>query len=870
MDTFLQGSLTRLIHFCFLAVRSFFSSWTKRSQIPAAYVAQTQICVGDELDLHHDLVFCRKNQGHKSFTPVSEFDINCLPAGFREQGVLDTIRLLEKLTVLVKTKVVSKHRPSRDRHECYRNVEGFPESGSGWLWSPQKCKFYTDVPCVCMSCIDRGNPTLEWGELRVYTAKHVVFDDAEAYGAELRLFYNNDDTLETVRTLSGVSVDSSDSGGDMCELVVVTHDKNLWAYVTEIISYAYNTKSKFTERSEAANDECERTELNNNLAVIISHPHGCNKQISVGRWLDRKVVRTDGGCLEWVQYVYNTPTCPGCSGAPVYVVGREGWRVTQAPHKGALDLEKRTNISGVGLEWKQLKENDTASAGDVGAGDGASRNSSRGNVISVDDGADDNLSDWDFIDSVFGLHRKTTELDLYCASSAMALSPSSSQTDTGCGYETNSCSMNFVATAEMTDLHRDFRYCASNPSHSTFIPFPNFSPEHLPQTYKELFSTIQHLGNITGRVRASLVSPQRPIHFPHACLSQQPSVVLRFATGWLQLLDGYSGVGIKPCPCVSCHYGPEPFMSWRGFVLRTACHVVFNDEEALRCAVDFCYDSSDLSKVKTLRGVKVIRRDEEADLVDLYVVTHDVQFAEKLRHDIQMFSLRIHEMNRTLAVVAPFLVVIVSHPHGRSKHVSIGLTVMDEAIETDKMQQAAVEGGTSAIEAPSHGQFDSSPASQIAACPLTELPSALQQTPICSLSHLTNDAFDTPTAMNCIRNLTDKDSEQLKLMPQPRLNPSSSICVEIPFKKITSRAILPSSRQTSPGNSSQAQNNCTASCHGYVPSTEPPLFSKPVKYYVVDSCRGSSGAPVMVVKGNGLICWPMTHGRDQRQHCLTE
>lgn len=48
------------------------------------------------------------------------------------------------------------------------------------------------------------------------------------------------------------------------------------------------------------------------LLFIVSHPHGCSKQISLGRWTSADMFHN-----YMVAFHYNTATCPGSSGAQV-------------------------------------------------------------------------------------------------------------------------------------------------------------------------------------------------------------------------------------------------------------------------------------------------------------------------------------------------------------------------------------------------------------------------------------------------------------------------------------------------------------------------------------------------------------------------
>ena len=54
-----------------------------------------------------------------------------------------------------------------------------------------------------------------------------------------------------------------------------------------------------------------------NLCVVVSHPqYGMSKKVSVGKMKDRHDLKNYDSCM----FHYITPTCPGSSGAPVFIV----------------------------------------------------------------------------------------------------------------------------------------------------------------------------------------------------------------------------------------------------------------------------------------------------------------------------------------------------------------------------------------------------------------------------------------------------------------------------------------------------------------------------------------------------------------------
>ncbi|KAK0042310.1 hypothetical protein Bpfe_028285 [Biomphalaria pfeifferi] len=78
------------------------------------------------------------------------------------------------------------------------------------------------------------------------------------------------------------------------------------------------------------------------MAVVVSHPHGCSKQISLGQWLEK----VKGEEENVFKHTYTACTCPGSSGAPVYFAGftfncnvSYGFQFNERAHSGAFGKE---------------------------------------------------------------------------------------------------------------------------------------------------------------------------------------------------------------------------------------------------------------------------------------------------------------------------------------------------------------------------------------------------------------------------------------------------------------------------------------------------------------------------------------------------
>ncbi|BFZ22101.1 hypothetical protein BsWGS_25140 [Bradybaena similaris] len=74
-----------------------------------------------------------------------------------------------------------------------------------------------------------------------------------------------------------------------------------------------------------------------NLVIVVSHPHGCGKYVSLGVYTSRQEVPDDFGTNEFLReipaafYTYTAHTCPGSSGGPVFILSKEnvGRAITQ-------------------------------------------------------------------------------------------------------------------------------------------------------------------------------------------------------------------------------------------------------------------------------------------------------------------------------------------------------------------------------------------------------------------------------------------------------------------------------------------------------------------------------------------------------------
>ncbi|XP_059140807.1 uncharacterized protein LOC131928729 isoform X2 [Physella acuta] len=275
-----------------------------------------------------------------NFIPVNEFTEADLPGPIRNSSVTEYIRQQEKLVVHL---YVQRDKP-----------DGKPKgnSGTGFVWT---CKDNMEVFDVCPAekCRDKY-PHKGYGGLLVYTNHHVVRDDKEAATCEVTFFYNSGSfivvedfsctpvsehvptenltgslsskncssapdskILNTVEkpanTLGtkpvrayGLNLRECEENKDLVGLKIIYHDPELFDMV--------RGASKTNLLSKIPN----QIKVNwKKFAIVISHPHGGSKVISVGDLVALEE-EDDGVDRPRRTTKYTASTCNGSSGAPVF------------------------------------------------------------------------------------------------------------------------------------------------------------------------------------------------------------------------------------------------------------------------------------------------------------------------------------------------------------------------------------------------------------------------------------------------------------------------------------------------------------------------------------------------------------------------
>uniref|UniRef100_A0A0B7ADV6 MYND-type domain-containing protein n=1 Tax=Arion vulgaris TaxID=1028688 RepID=A0A0B7ADV6_9EUPU len=329
-------------------------------------------CNEDALFL--DLDKCPKNgyNDHAYFIPVNDMTLDKLPEEIRRQDVLDYIMAQSKMTVRVLVNWTSKNRPDNDACARFRDSRRTRTASGTYILDNSDMFVSKECPIPnCHRTADLGpNHMIYEGDLKIFTNKHVLYDDDELSKIVVDFFYNTPNRAGVIREYA-IKLFYTKPSSDKTFFKVTIHDKELFHRLEQ---YDIERGETFHKLSPSL------ITLMSSFAVVISHPHGMPKKISIGRVLEITEENISeetmgnaklAGVLErkWFEsnreedygnymaclgqknlpvykIMYDTPTCQGSSGAPVLIGGRECtgvWGPFMANHS-AYDIDSNLNF----------------------------------------------------------------------------------------------------------------------------------------------------------------------------------------------------------------------------------------------------------------------------------------------------------------------------------------------------------------------------------------------------------------------------------------------------------------------------------------------------------------------------------------------
>ncbi|CAG5117670.1 unnamed protein product [Candidula unifasciata] len=300
---------------------------------------------GSDLDVAAPL--CDKSHQHHEFIDVDDLTIEHLPAEIRHCTTYVWLRNCVPLVVRLIRNITATGRACL-HSEDYRDT-----------------RICDDVHCPYVASLGQGHKL--YGGIGIITNKHVVMDDDQAAMTKIEFFYNNDASRTTglvVKEL-GAKLYTTNTKMDYTLFTCYVHSRELVQLVATFDrrrNYSWLAIPRHIRKNAK------------NFAIVISHPHGTSKKISIGNVIERRtqamsrqevedsqIVRSiydlcesqgGSGRLRFAAYWrqlkdislphsvtwYTAPTCKGSSGAPVYMgntVEEYGEEINQAhTHRG--------------------------------------------------------------------------------------------------------------------------------------------------------------------------------------------------------------------------------------------------------------------------------------------------------------------------------------------------------------------------------------------------------------------------------------------------------------------------------------------------------------------------------------------------------
>ncbi|KAI8761665.1 hypothetical protein BgiBS90_030697 [Biomphalaria glabrata] len=592
-----------------------------------------------DLNLHDSCVVCCKNPGHKKFKQAKLFELKDLPEDYRRQDLIDYIRVITGLVVKVEVHEESKKRPQSLGKGRDILRENDINVGTGILWNAQRCYWRTSTPCPCPECKLSPNPYKQWGKLCVSTANHVVYDIVEARSVRVILNYDDPKDRSRVVTLRGYKVIRKKIESDSCELAVATHSKDVHDAVILGIESCYRNAREPSEQ-----EKLTAMQRGDYLTLIISHPHGLEKNISLGRSKQRKVDDDSRTAVVPVTYTYDTPTCPGSSGAPVLIIGNENVTINFPPHSG--NKRYNRNISGEGCEL-----NDSF----------LSKDQQKSTIFFIIHSKSFNKKRklynlWRFF-IVKGRHLYDTAVQRvkklpkkrFRKPNAKMLKKLQENLFWNKRREKRKPKENTGTIPYfLKGLKLSSKHCIYKDMHAEFLQVKDFNINLLPKSGQDdlVVKAITNLCCLTGCL--ILPNDQFTCFIIYRDFSRRP----KKAT----------------CPCPVCVQSKKPKPEWASFAARTSFNFANSKSTKLAKCILYYDDESQLDKAKFLYVYDVTKTNRQTRTCDILLATHDIDVSSKILKLIEELG-KVETQLRTKfdKSLTDSLTVVPCHPHGLPK-----------------------------------------------------------------------------------------------------------------------------------------------------------------------------------------------------------
>lgn len=276
---------------------------------------------------------CTKNN-HHLYTTVGEFESKIEPPYSSNQPLVNLIRLMAQLVVMIRTPCVGENGAASFRY------------GSGII---QRVRAEKVRECPVEDCKTCSSGSREYGIITVTTVLHVITSQSDAEKTTACLDFDDENTK--YKCLQGFKLlDTEKDAGelDWCAVEFYSHHMELVGELkTKLKAYHKLQAEVYSEFKDREND----------LVVVIGHPHGGPKKISFGKIRKEKgkeIKKDVRERQEWCQYRYSTATCPGSSGSTVYILGQPlcgyGYWFGHGHNHSAFVEDAKCGSSSVGVD----------------------------------------------------------------------------------------------------------------------------------------------------------------------------------------------------------------------------------------------------------------------------------------------------------------------------------------------------------------------------------------------------------------------------------------------------------------------------------------------------------------------------------------
>ncbi|XP_055897403.1 uncharacterized protein LOC106070314 isoform X2 [Biomphalaria glabrata] len=287
--------------------------------------------VTEEMDFLKLRKDCKKYPFHNQFIPITCFTETNLPEGYRDNEVCELIKATADLTVQVLVDSGCHSVFLSGQITVFKYTDGLGNNYDLVTGEKRETHFKT---CPCETCRHSDKPSNVWWEIYVHTVAYIVFDEDRASHATCKLFYDKEDSQVVI--LDKFVIDSVDLERDVSVLRSVTCDAALGDRLHKMMKHYSALWKKVLDKYRNISK----------LVYIVSHPHGCTKQVSLGQLIDNLKMWYSNENIDFTMLTYTAATCPGSAGAAVHCIGLKHQHI----HRGTRTRDHGDcNMSAIGL-----------------------------------------------------------------------------------------------------------------------------------------------------------------------------------------------------------------------------------------------------------------------------------------------------------------------------------------------------------------------------------------------------------------------------------------------------------------------------------------------------------------------------------------